>query len=94
MRKVPEVFLLVTPEDFSVVSYKVCDVDELVFFALRFLVALDDCAGNDADVVLLGKGSVSVEVDLPLAAKVDEVWVFGNPVREVVLWEDGELGAF
>jgi hypothetical protein len=71
--RVPEVFLLVLPEDGAIVGDEGCYVQE------GRAVLFDDGAGDDADVELGGKDAVGVEVCLVLGAKGGEFGVIGEP---------------
>lgn len=72
---------------------KICYVEELLLFTSCFLVALNDCTWDDANVVCFGKCLVFFEVQLPLSTETDKVRVLGDPVSQVVFWEDRKLCA-
>lgn len=89
----PEVFLLVSPKDLTLVVDEVCNIDQLVISGLFVLMSLHDRAGDDADVVLLGQGPVSVEIYLPLPTKVAEFGIVRHPVGQMVLREHCQMGS-
>ena len=73
---------------------EVGDVNEDVGAAGGVADELHDRTGDDADVVFFGEGLILLEVLLPVLAKRGELGGVGQPVCEVVFWEDGEMGAF
>ena len=85
---VPEVLLLIRSYNGAIVR------DEIRYVAELIAVFLDDGAGDDADVEFLCKSLVGIEVSLVLGAEGNETWVVGNPVGEMVFWEDGEVSTF
>lgn len=84
----PEVLLLIRPCDGAIVR------DEIRYVVKLIAVFPDDGAGDDADVEFLCKSLVGIEVGLVLGAEGDETRVVGNPVGEMVFWEDGEVSTF
>ena len=52
-------------------------------------MSFDNRAGNDADGMLTSEGAVAVEVVAPGTAERGEGGVVGEPIQEVVFWEDG-----
>ena len=90
---VPEVFLLVTPQDIAFIVDEIRHVDQLVLLLPRALMPFDDRPGHDADVVFFCQRLVAAQVGLPLRAEADKVRVGGHPVRQVVFGEHGEVGA-
>ena len=84
---VPEVLLLVLTQYLPPIVDEISDIVEIV------TMLLDDGAGYDADVEFLGESAVGVEVRLGLSAEVDEIWIVGEPVGEVVFRENGEVNA-
>jgi len=56
-------------------------------------VLLDNRAGHDVDMQFFGQRAVRIEVFLILGAERCKAWVVGEPVGQVVFWEDGKVAA-
>ena len=93
MRQIPQVLLLVAPKDLARVVDEVRYIEELLLLFLGILMPLDYCTGYYADIMLSGQCAVSVQVDFPFTTKFTEVWIFRDPVGEVILRENCQLRA-
>ena len=71
--RMPEILLLVSTEDCSVMRDEVRHVEKLI------AVLLDNCPGNDVDVQLFGEGTVCIEVFLVLRTVYREGRVIWDP---------------
>lgn len=86
----PEVFLDIFPEYLTPIINKVAHILQFLD-GLFDTMSLDNRTGHNADVAFLCEISVLLEIGLPLPAEIREFGVCGQPVCEVVFWEDGEI---
>lgn len=109
LRGAPEILLDVGAQDLALVVDKVCNVLVVVIRRVavqcsdsllpgrrvfRYMRShLDNSAGHDADLELAGEILVVLEVLLRVRAHLKELWVFRQPVRQVVFGENDEVAS-
>lgn len=53
------------------------------------VMLLDNRAGHDVDMQFFGQRAVRIEILLVLCTERRKAWVVGEPVGQMVFWEDG-----
>ena len=79
----PQVLLDVLASNLASVGDEVGNIQE-VLGLLALIMEFDNGSGDDVNVAFLGKFDVLVEVGLPVAAGLLELWIVRDPVQEMI----------
>ena len=103
LRWAPKVLLHVSTGDLSLVVDEIRDIFQIVawlavemILAVRkgvpfFLSNLHNCARDYAYIALFGQGLILLQIAFPVLTHVYKLLILWQPIREVVLGEDGKV---
>jgi len=87
--RMPQILLDIFANHVPIRSNEVAHIQQLVFLILRSVgMAFHNCTRHNADPQFLGKGLIPLQIDLPFIAGFAESLILGDPVGEMVFWED------
>ena len=90
---VPQILLDVLPHYLPLLPNEIRNIQQPILLLLLAPVPFDNRTRHNTDPAFFGQLLVLLEIRLPLIAQPGECRILGEPVGEMVFWQDDKLSA-